>query len=119
MCIRDRYYDEEQGVTWADYLTEEGLKTAVRTYSIYDAAVADGATLSEEKQSEIDSTLENLDMYAQLGNFGSANGYLTYVYGTGCNKQNFRQYLELTELAADYATNYEDSLTYTCLLYTS
>lgn len=111
--LSEQYNDEEQGVTWADYLTEEGLKTAVRTYSIYDAAVADGATLSEEKQSEIDSTLENLDMYAQLGNFGSANGYLTYVYGTGCNKQNFRQYLELTELAADYATNYEDSLIYT------
>ncbi len=111
--LSEQYYDEEQGVTWADYLTEEGLKTAVRTYSIYDAAVADGATLSEEKQSEIDSTLDNLDMYAQLGNFGSANGYLTYVYGTGCNKQNFRQYLELTELAADYATNYEDSLIYT------
>ena len=111
--LSEQYYDEEQGVTWADYLTEEGLKTAVRTYAIYDAAVADGATLSEEKQSEIDSTLDNLDMYAQLGNFGSANGYLTYVYGTGCNKQNFRQYLELTELAADYATNYEDSLIYT------
>ena len=111
--LSEQYYDEEQGVTWADYLTEEGLKTAVRTYSIYDAAIADGATLSEDTQAQIDSTLDNLDMYAQLGNFGSANGYLTYVYGTGCNKQNFRQYLELTELAADYATNYEDSLTYT------
>lgn len=111
--LSEQYYDEANGITWADYLTDEGLKTAVRTYSIYDAAVADGATLSEEKQSEIDSTLDNLDLYAQLGNFGSANGYLTYVYGTGCNKQNFREYLELTELAADYATNYENSLTYT------
>ena len=111
--LDEQYYDEANGITWADYLTDEGLKTAVRTYSIYDAAVADGATLSEEKQSEIDSTLDNLDLYAQLGNFGSANGYLTYVYGTGCNKQNFREYLELTELAADYATNYENSLTYT------
>ena len=111
--LSEQYYNEESGVTWADYLMDEGLKAAVRTYAIYDAAVASGATLSEDAQSQIDSTLENLDLYAQFGNFSSANGYLTYIYGTGCNKQNFRQYLELTELAADYATNYETSLTYT------
>lgn len=101
--LSEQYYDEEKGITWADYLTEEGLKTAVRIYAIYDAAVADGVTLSEEKQSEIDSILNA---------YGNSNSNLTYFYGTGCNKQNFRQYLELTELAADYATNYENSLTY-------
>ena len=111
--LSEQYYDEESGTTWADYLTELGLETAARTYAIYDAAIADGAELSEDAQSQIDSELETVDLYASLGGYGSGNGYLTYVYGNGCNKQNFRQYLEVTQLVTEYTNNYQDSLTYT------
>ena len=111
--LSEQYYDEEAGTTWADYLMEQGLDTAARTYAIYDAAVAEGATLSEDAQSQITSTLETIDLYAQLGNYGSGNGYLAAVYGTGCNKTNFQEYMEVTELVSEYTTNYHDSLTYT------
>ena len=40
--LNEQYYDEENGITWADTLIEQGLTSAARIYAIYDEAVANG-----------------------------------------------------------------------------
>ena len=34
--------------TWGDYLTDTALKSAYEVYAVYDEAIANGYTLSEE-----------------------------------------------------------------------
>ena len=47
--LDEQVYDEESGETWADYFTDQGLINASNAYALYDAAKADGHTLSEDE----------------------------------------------------------------------
>ena len=72
--LDEQYYDEEAGTTWADYFIEQGLNTAAETYAIYDAAIADGYTLSDEDQQTIDTQISQIALYA------ATSGYSTDTY---------------------------------------
>ena len=52
--------------TWADYFLDTAITTARNTYAVYDEAVAQGYTLSEEEQSEVDTVLSNMSAYAKI-----------------------------------------------------
>ena len=93
--LNEQYYDEENGITWADTLIEQGLTSAARIYAIYDEAVANGETLSDDDQSSIDATVSNLSVYATYYGYSNVNGYLAAMYGTGCNEKNFREFLSI------------------------
>ena len=109
--LDEQYYDESAGTTWADMLTEQGLTTAAEAYALYDAAMADGYTLSEEDQSSIDTQVTTLGMYASA--YGTTtDGYIAAVYGTGCNAKNFREYLTVVTVAQSYAQQARDGFTY-------
>ena len=105
--------DAEEGASWADYFMTQGLKQAEKTYTMYDAAVAEGVTLWEEDHEHIETYISNFGTYATLQGLSNADAYVAASFGKGCNCQNFREYLELTELANHYTTDYADSLTFT------
>ena len=110
--LDEQVYDEESGETWADYFTDQGLINASNAYALYDAAKADGHTLSEDEQASIDSQISSLALYASY--YGTnTSGYIAGVYGTGCNEKNFREYLEVVTLADSYATATQNGFTYT------
>ena len=110
--LDEQVYDEESGETWADYFTDQGLINAANAYALYDAAKADGHTLSEDEQASIDSQISSLALYASY--YGTnTSGYIAGVYGTGCNEKNFREYLEVVTLADSYATATQNGFTYT------
>ena len=69
---------------WADTFTEQGLQSAARLFAIYDEAVANGATLTEDDQANIDATVMNLTTYASLYGYSNVNGYIAAMYGAGC-----------------------------------
>ena len=58
-ALDQQVYNEETGETWADLLMEQALNTAAQTYAIYDEAIANGAALSEDDQSQIDTILSS------------------------------------------------------------
>ena len=111
--LDEQYYDEENGVTWADTFIEQGLDNAARMYAIYDEAVANGAALSDDDKTSIDATIENIRTYAPLYGYTSLNAYLTAQYGTGCNEKNFRAFLEMETLANNYSQEVYDKPVYT------
>lgn len=111
--LNEQYYDEENGITWADTLIEQGLTSAARTYAIYDEAVANGETLSDDDQSSIDATVSNLSVYATYYGYSNVNGYLAAMYGTGCNEKNFREFLSIETLANNYSQKVYDTPVYT------
>ena len=111
--LDEQYYDEENGITWADTLIEQGLNNAARTYAVYDEAVANGETLSDDDQSGIDATVANLGIYATYYGYSNVNGYLAAMYGAGCNEKNFREFLAIETLANSYSQNVYDTPVYT------
>ena len=111
--LNEQYYDEENGITWADNLIEQGLTSAARIYAIYDEAVANGETLSDDDQSSIDATVSNLSVYATYYGYSNVNGYLAAMYGAGCNEKNFREFLSIETLANNYSQKVYDTPVYT------
>ena len=111
--LNEQYYDEENGITWADNLIEQGLTSAARVYAIYDEAVANGETLSDDDQSSIDATVSNLSVYATYYGYSNVNGYLAAMYGAGCNEKNFREFLSIETLANNYSQKVYDTPVYT------
>lgn len=111
--LDEQYYDEEAGTTWADMFIEQGLSTAASTYAVYDEAIANGATLSEEDQESIDLSVQNIELYATYYGYGSVNAYLSAIYGTGCNEKNFREFLTISTIANNYSSEVYNEPSYT------
>mgnify|MGYP004470001633 FL=1 len=110
--LDEQYYDEEAGTTWADFLIQQGLATASEAYAIYDEAIANGYTLSDDEQAAIDSQVSQISTYASLYNT-STDAYIAAIYGSGCNEKNFREYLRVVTIADAYAASIRDSFSYT------
>ena len=111
--LSTQVYDEETGETWADLLMGQALNAAAQTYAIYDEAIANGAALTADEQSEIDTTISSYEQVAKQSGYANANAYLAYGYGSGCNTKNFAEYLTVTTIAADYQQQVNDGFTYT------
>ena len=110
--LSTQVYNEETGETWADLLMEQALNTAAQTYAIYDEAIANGAALSEDDQSQIDSTISSYELVATQQGYANVNAYLAAGFGAGCNTKNFAEYLTVTTIAADYQQQVNDGFTY-------
>lgn len=112
-ALDEQTYNEETGDTWADYFLDSATQNAKSVYAIYNAAKAEGFTLSEESAASIDTSLENMSLYASLYGFGSTDAYISAVYGEGCNEDTFRQYAKVQMIASEYAAAKEEALVYT------
>jgi len=106
-CALDGY------TTWSDYFMANGLQTASNYYSICDEAKANGYELSEDYVEYIDSTIEDLSLYALYNGMSDGNAFLAYQYGAGCNEKNYREYLEVVLTAQGYSEQIRSELNYT------
>ena len=103
----------ENGGTWGDYIRESAMTNATQMYTLYDAATADGYTLSEESQTSLDSIPETLESYAKQADFTDANEYLEAYYGKGATVESYMEYVRIQQIAPEYAQEKTDSFTYT------
>lgn len=101
------------GQTWADYLLETAVTSARDNYAIYDEAIANGYTLTEEDQAQIDQQIQTMETYASLYGYNSVSAFLRANYGAGCNESNYRAYLEVQAIATGYNNQIVEGLTYT------
>ena len=111
-ALDEQFYSEADELTWSDYFLDQATSSAQNMYAVYNAAKAEGFTLSQESKDSIDSTVENMALYATMYGFGSTDAYITAMYGEGCNEKTFRQYAEVQMIAQEYAVAKNDSLTY-------
>ena len=110
--LDEQAYMTEDYATWHDYLLDSALKSAYEAYAIYDEAMANGYTLSEEEQSAIDSQISSLDLYAAMYGYGSGQAYLAANYGTGSSVDSFREYVTITTVAGAYANQIANDFSY-------
>lgn len=111
--LDEQVYDEESGITWADEFIEEAASSAKSVLALADAAEAEGFTLPEEEQSQVDLLSSNLDSYATLYGYSNTNAFLKAQYGNGASKDSYLEYYSRNLLASAYQSAHEDSLTYT------
>ena len=111
-ALDDQFYNEAEGDTWADYFLDQATVTAQNMYAVYNAAKAEGFTMSQEAQDSIDAAVENMELMAPMYGFGSSDAYIAAMYGEGCNEKTFRQYAEVQMIAQEYAAAKNESLTY-------
>lgn len=102
----------EEGETWADHFLHDALDKAKSDYALYNKAIAENHKLTEDEQTEFDYNMEMLDFYAAYTGHKNANQYLKTVYGNGANVKSYKEYAEISAIAASYYTAHEDSLSY-------
>lgn len=114
ISLDNQYYDEEAGVTWADYFLDEASKTAATCYALYDDAIAAGMGLTEEQQADLDAQMEAMEQTLSTSDtYKNMDDYFAKAYGKGSDEATYRKYLEMQMVVDAYCTDYEDSLTYT------
>jgi len=111
--LSEQAYMTEDFETWHDYLLDYAAATAANTYAIYDEAVANGFTLSEESTAAIESELQMMDLYAGMNGFSSGDAYMTALYGTGTSKELYKEYATVNYTAQEYASKIYSDLNYT------
>lgn len=111
--LDDQPYMTDEFDSWGDYLTDTALKSAHEVYAVYDEAMANGYTLSEDEQASIDSQIDMLDLYGSVSGYSSGTAYLAGLYGTGSTVDSYREYLTINMIASSYAQQIYDGFTYT------
>ena len=111
--LDQQVYSTETGETWADFFISQAASTAQSTLSLADAAEAEGFTLSEEQQTQVDLLSNNLDSYAKLYGYKNADAFLKAQYGNGSSKADYLAYYSRNLLASAYQTAHQDALSYT------
>ena len=113
VALDKQMYDEEAGVTWADNFISEAASSVKSIYALADAAEAEGFTLPQEQQDQVDIMSNNLDSYATIYGYSDANSFLKAQYGNGASKESYMAYYQRNLLASAYQTHHQNSLSYT------
>ncbi|MBQ8753095.1 MAG: peptidylprolyl isomerase, partial [Clostridia bacterium] len=112
-ALNEQYMDEEAGKTWSDYFVDQASANIHAVYALYNKAVAEGYTLSEEDAAAIDSAVANLELYGTLYyGYSDLDSFLTGMYGRGADEASYRAYAEHQYIATAYANDHYESLTY-------
>ena len=106
------YLGGDDGYTYADYFKDQAIVRATQAYNLYDLAVKEGHTVSEEIKANYEGNLAMMEMYASLYGYNDLEEYLNAVYGAGASEKTYRQYMELMAMTDSFQTAYYDSLTY-------
>ena len=113
VALDQQIIDEQTGETWADSFIEQAIASTQAVYALVDAAKAEGFTLPEEQQQQLDLTASNLDAYASIYGYENADAFIKAQYGNGTSKQSYLDYYERNLIASAYQTAHQDALTYT------
>ena len=112
-ALDQQFYDEENGITWADEFVNTAKENAKSVYGIADEAAANGYTLSQDDEDYLDSQMDTLSTYAALYGYSDVESYLRAMYGNGANEEIVRKYFEVSYIAQNYEQSVSDALEYT------
>lgn len=113
VALDKQVIDEETGETWADNFISEAASSVQAIYALADAAEAEGFTLPQEEQDQVDIMSNNLDSYASIYGYSNTDAFLKAQYGNGASKEGYMEYYQRNLLASAYQTYHQESLAYT------
>jgi len=95
-----------------DQLQEETVKQMTHTQYVYEEAIKNGYKLTDDDKQQMDDIWANLEKSAKSAGYSSKD-YLKVLYGNTMTKKAYMRNLEKAVIAANYASQIEDSFTYT------
>jgi len=98
--------------TWFDYFLKTAKNKVEDILLSAEKAKESGREISEEHKKEMDTSIQSMKDYAKQNNI-SFDAYLSEIFATGINEQDIRRAMELSYIASDYYTDFNDKLTYT------
>lgn len=110
--LNEQISNEETGATWADDFITSAVESARATYALVDAANAEGYAISEDDMGQVNSVMNNLELYAKMYGYDNADAYLKAMYGNGASKEGYLEYYRNNILAASYQSAHQDALTF-------
>ena len=108
--LKKQPYTEDQ--TWAEFFEDEAKAKIQNVKALVSAAKAEGITLSEKGQAEVEAQMTTVAAYAKQANV-SVNQYLRQAYGRGVNEKLMRQIASDVALASEYSDVIRGRLEYT------
>ena len=111
LAPEEQYYDEAEGVTYADYFLDQALEALRSDTMMCTEAKAAGYTLSSSGKASVDSNMDALHMYSTQSGY-SESAYLKLLYGQYMTKSMFKELLTNSILASEYAQEKQKSFTY-------
>ena len=111
LAPEEQYYNEAEGVTYADYFLDQALEALRRDTMLVSEAKAAGATLSNAGLASVADNLDALHMYSTQSGY-SESAYLKLLYGQYMTKSMFKELLSNSILANEYAQAKQKEFTY-------
>lgn len=96
--------------TWDDYFMAQAEDSITEYYNLYQCAMDDGYTLSEDDQAIIDTAVSSVESAADETGFSSADLYLATVYGSGCTLENYKEFVEVQQIASSYYADFYNGI---------
>ena len=106
------YAGGEEGYTYADYFKDQAIAKAANAYTLYDLAVQEGHTVSDDVKATYESNLAMMKMYSGIYGYGDFEEYLKALYGAGASEETYQQYLDMLALTDSFQTAKYDALSY-------
>ena len=105
VSLKKQVYDQETGQSWHDYLLEQAKDSLAATTALANKAGAEGYTLSEEGQQQLDSYIAQLDSaWLGYGSYTSRDAFIRASYGPYMSYDRLVGLLRQEALASDYAS---------------
>ncbi len=104
--------DYSQDMSWADFFMQTAESSMQQVTILYDEAVKNGLTLTDEERQAIEDSYASLEAEAANNGWPSAENYLKAFYGKAASEESFRAYLEKQALANAYYTQLVKSYSY-------
>lgn len=99
--------------TWKDYFLSAAENEMLQVKALNDYAKANGIELDGEEIAAIDSSLADIDSYAKIQGYASADKMLAANYGQGVTVSMVRQAYLDSSLASKVTEQVNDSFSYT------
>ena len=99
--------------TWDDYFRSQAMLEMTNVTVLYDAAMKEGYTLTEDMKTEIASTMAEYETMAPMYGFSTLDAFMEANYGKGVDADMFREIVEMQAIASAYAQDLNDSFLYT------
>jgi len=104
--VDEQMYDEENGITWHDYLMEESVNAMVSDTALVAMAEAEGYTMSQSARDSIDTFLADLERAWPAQGHASMDAYVRANFGTYMTYDRLVKLVEQQTLASDYSNAY-------------
>lgn len=108
---KGQVYDEETGETWYDHLMSQAMTNMKNDTVLAAKATADGYTLSEEAQQDLDDFVKQLDT-AWLAQYPSRDSYIRTNYGSFMTYDRLVELAGMQILASDYLQSQVSTITH-------